>query len=148
MAASPKDPRSRPKLQVAQHHLVEESGQTRIAQPDLAALDVEFETERRLQQGERRGPTLYPVACAPQAWASLRRSRCWRRRSGSNSTSQRGEIRLRDPRLPAFLNEVVLRDLQLGPSSVDLRIRRHGDEVSLEVMRTRGHIQVSIVLTH
>jgi hypothetical protein len=61
---------------------------------------------------------------------------------------QRGEIRLRDPRLPAFLNEVVLRDLQLGPSSVDLRIRRHGEEVSLEVMRTRGQIQVSIVLTH
>jgi hypothetical protein len=60
----------------------------------------------------------------------------------------RGEIRLRDPRLPAFLNEVVLRDLQLGPSSVDLRLRRHGDEVSLEVLRTRGQIQVSIVLTH
>ena len=61
---------------------------------------------------------------------------------------QRGEIRLRDPRLPAFLNEVMLRDLRLGPSSVDLRIRRHGEEVSLEVMRTRGQIQVSIVLTH
>jgi hypothetical protein len=29
-----------------------------------------------------------------------------------------------------------------------LRVRRHGDEVSLEVVRTRGHIQVSIVLTH
>ena len=52
------------------------------------------------------------------------------------------------PRLPEFLNEVVLRDLRLGPSSVDLRVRRHGDEVSLEVVRTRGQIQVSIVLTH
>jgi hypothetical protein len=40
-----------------------------------------------------------------------------------------------------------LRDLQLGPSSVDLRVRRHGEDVSLEVLRTRGHIQVSIVLT-
>ena len=58
----------------------------------------------------------------------------------------RGEIRLRNPRLPVFLNEVVLRELRLGPSSVDLRVRRHGDEVSLEVLRTRGHIQVSIVL--
>ncbi|MFL6839068.1 MAG: hypothetical protein ACJ8FZ_17455, partial [Bradyrhizobium sp.] len=60
----------------------------------------------------------------------------------------RGEIRLRDPRLPEFLNEVVLRDLQLGGSSVDLRVRRHENEVSLEVLRTRGLIQVSIVLTH
>ena len=52
------------------------------------------------------------------------------------------------PRLPEFLNEVVLRDLRLGNSSVDLRVRRHGEEVSLEVLRTRGQIQVSIVLTH
>jgi hypothetical protein len=43
---------------------------------------------------------------------------------------------------------VILRELQLGPSSVDLRVRRHGDDVSLEVLRTRGRIQVSIVLAH
>jgi hypothetical protein len=42
----------------------------------------------------------------------------------------------------------MLRGLRLGPSSVDLRVRRHGDDVSLEVMGTRGQIQVSIVLTH
>jgi hypothetical protein len=42
----------------------------------------------------------------------------------------------------------MLSDLRLGASSVDLRIRRHGKEVSLEVLRTRGQIQVSIVMTH
>jgi len=60
----------------------------------------------------------------------------------------RNEIRLRNPRLPFFLNEVILRDLRLGPSSVDLRIRRHGDDVSMEVLSRRGQIQVSIVLAH
>jgi hypothetical protein len=45
------------------------------------------------------------------------------------------------------LNEVVVRDLRLGDSSVDLRLRRHGDDVSLEMMRTRGRIQVSIALS-
>jgi glycogen debranching enzyme len=100
------------------------------------------------QREKRRGPTLYPVACAPQAWASATPFTLLEAALGLEFDVQRGEIRLRDPRLPAFLNEVVLRDLQLGPSSVDLRIRRHGEEVSLEVMRTRGHIQVSIVLTH
>ena len=69
--------------------------------------------------------------------------------------SARPRIRCRARRNPAaqsapagFLNEVVLRDLQLGPSSVDLQSsppRRRG---SLEVLRTRGQIQVSIVLTH
>jgi hypothetical protein len=43
---------------------------------------------------------------------------------------------------------VILRELQLADASVDLRIRRHGDDVSLEVLRKRGQIQVSIVLTH
>jgi glycogen debranching enzyme len=96
----------------------------------------------------RRGPTLYPVACAPQAWASATPFTLLEAALGLEFDAQRGEIRLRNPRLPAFLNEVVLRDLQLGPSSVDLVVRRHGDEVSLEVLRTRGQIQVSIVLAH
>src|SRR3989337_2237159 len=96
----------------------------------------------------RRGPTLYPVACAPQAWASATPFTLLEASLGLEFDAKRREIRLRDPRLPAFLNEVVLRDLKLGPSSVDLRIRRHGEEVSLQGMRTRGQIHVSIVLTH
>lgn len=100
------------------------------------------------QRERRRGPTLYPVACAPQAWASATPFTLLEAALGIEFDAQRGEIRLRNPRLPAFLHEVVLRDLQLNESSVDLRVRRHGDDVSLEVLRTRGQIQVSIVLTH
>jgi glycogen debranching enzyme len=93
-----------------------------------------------------RGPTLYPVACAPQAWASATPFTLLEAALGLEFDAERSEIRLRNPRLPAFLNEVVLRDLQLRDSSVDLLIRRHGDGVSMEVLRRRGQIQVSIVL--
>jgi len=93
-----------------------------------------------------RGPTLYPVACAPQAWASATPFTLLEAALGLEFDARRGEIRLRNPRLPAFLNEVILRELKLGPSSVDLRVRRHGEDVSLEVLGTRGRIQVSIVL--
>ena len=89
-----------------------------------------------------RGPTLYPVACAPQAWASATPFTLL----GLEFDAERSEIRLRNPRLPAFLNEVVLRELHLGEAAVDLLIRRHGDGVSMEVLRRRGQIQVSIVL--
>jgi glycogen debranching enzyme len=112
---------------------------------DLRRLPELFCGFRREKQ---RGPTLYPVACAPQAWASATPFTLLEASLGLEFDVQRGEIRLRNPRLPAFLNEVVLRDVRLGPSSVDLRVRRHGDEVSLEVLRTRGRIQVSIVLAH
>ncbi|GLR88953.1 amylo-alpha-1,6-glucosidase [Bradyrhizobium iriomotense] len=97
---------------------------------------------------KRRGPTLYPVACAPQAWASATPFTLLEAALGIEFDVARSEIRLRNPHLPAFLNEVVLRELQLGSSSVDLRIRRHGNDVALEVLRTRGQIQVSIVLAH
>jgi glycogen debranching enzyme len=98
------------------------------------------------QREKQRGPTLYPVACAPQAWASATPFTLLEAALGLEFDAERGEIRLRNPRLPAFLNEVILRELKLGPSSVDLRVRRHGDDVSLEVLRGRGQIQVSIVL--
>jgi glycogen debranching enzyme len=98
------------------------------------------------QREKRRGPTLYPVACAPQAWASATPFTLLEAALGLEFDAPGDEIRLRNPRLPAFLDEVVLRDMQLGLSSVDLRIRRHGEGVSLEILRTRGQIQVSILL--
>jgi glycogen debranching enzyme len=97
---------------------------------------------------KHRGPTLYPVACAPQAWASATPFTLLEASLGLEFDAERSEIRLRNPRLPAFLNEVILRELQLGTSTVDLRIRRHGDDVSMEVLGRRGQIQVSIVLAH
>jgi glycogen debranching enzyme len=95
---------------------------------------------------KHRGPTLYPVACAPQAWASATPFTLLEASLGLEFDVERGEIRLRNPRLPAFLDEVILRELQLGTSTVDLCIRRHDDDVSMEVLRRRGQIQVSIVL--
>ena len=108
----------------------------------LPELFCGFKRERR------SGPTLYPVACAPQAWASATPFSLLEAALGLECDAEAGEIRLRNPRLPAFLNQVILRDLSLGESSADLRICRHNDEVSLEVMRTRGKISVSIVMKH
>jgi len=88
------------------------------------------------------------VACAPQAWASATPFTLLEAALGLEFDAGRGEIRLRNPRLPAFLNEVILRELRLGSSSVDLCIRRHGEDVSLEVIRTQGRVQVSLVLAH
>src|SRR3954452_8255344 len=65
----------------------------------------------------------------------------------TNADPAAGQIRLINPSLPAFLEQVVLRNLQLGQSSVDLRVHRHDNEVSLEILRRRGQVQVSIVFT-
>ncbi len=99
----------------------------------------------RLQRGQ--GPTLYPVACSPQAWASATPFTLLEASLGLEFDPFKGEIRLRNPRLPAFLDEVTLRELRLGSSSVDLRVRRHGDTVSLDTPRISGDIRVSIVFS-
>jgi glycogen debranching enzyme len=96
------------------------------------------------QRRRGRGPTLYPVACAPQAWASATPFTLIAAALGLEFDPAAGEIRLRNPRLPRFLGELVLRDLRLGEASVDLMVRRHGDEVSVELLRTSGKIEVSV----
>jgi glycogen debranching enzyme len=91
------------------------------------------------------GPTLYPVACAPQAWASATPFALLQASLGLEFDPFHNEIRLCNPRLPAFLDEVMLRNLQLGSSRMDLRVRRHNDTVSLDTPRIDGGIRVSVV---
>ncbi len=97
------------------------------------------------QQQRGHGPTLYPVACSPQAWASATPFTLLEASLGLEFDPFHGEIRLCNPRLPAFLDEVMVRNLQLGSSRVDLRVRRHNDTVSLDTPRISGGIRVTVV---
>jgi glycogen debranching enzyme len=97
------------------------------------------------QRGRGRGPTLYPVACSPQAWASATPFTLLEASLGLQFDPVANEIRLHNPSLPSFLDEVVIRNLQLKESSVDLKVRRHAHDVSVEILERRGEIQVSIV---
>ena len=99
------------------------------------------------QRARDRGPTLYPVACSPQAWASATPFSLLQAALGLELDPAAGELRLRNPRLPKFLDEVILRNLQVGDSSVDIAVRRNGENVSLGVLKTRGNIEVSVLLS-
>jgi glycogen debranching enzyme len=97
------------------------------------------------QRQHGHGPTLYPVACSPQAWAAATPFALLQACLGLEFDPFTSEIRLSNPRLPSFLDEVTLHNLQLGSSHVDLRVRRHNETVSLDTPRISGGIQVSIV---
>jgi glycogen debranching enzyme len=99
------------------------------------------------QRRRGRGPTLYPVACSPQAWASGTPFTLIQASLGLEFDPDASEIRLRNPRLPAFLDEVFIRNLRLGKSSIDLALRRHNGDVALHVLRKEGSIRVSTVYT-
>jgi len=98
------------------------------------------------QRQPSRGPTLYPVACSPQAWASATPFSLIEASLGLVLDPRHHEVRFCNPGLPAFLDEVTLRNLRLGDSSVDIKVRRHRDDVSLEILRTHGtKLQISLV---
>ena len=99
------------------------------------------------QRERRSGPTLYPVACAPQAWASATPFSLVQAMLGLDFDPALGAITLRNPSLPVFLDEVIIRNLRLGSAVIDLKIHRHGEEVSVEPLRKRGQVQVSVVLS-
>jgi glycogen debranching enzyme len=97
------------------------------------------------QRGRGRGPTHYPVACSPQAWASATPFTLIEASLGLQFDPINNEIRLHNPRLPPFLDWVVLRNLRLKQSTVDLKIRRHANDVSVEILERRGQLQVAVV---
>jgi glycogen debranching enzyme len=97
------------------------------------------------QRARNRGPTRYPVACAPQAWASATPFYLLQAALGLEIDPVGEQLRLRNPRLPNFLDEVTLRNLQVGDSSVDIAISRNGETVALSVLRSLGAIEVSVL---
>ena len=91
-----------------------------------------------------RGPTAYPVACSPQAWAAAAPfallgaclGAAYSAREGTRSVSRSGDAgvprRGRHPR-PAARG-----------SRVDLRLHRHGSDTTLNVLRREGDIRVTL----
>jgi glycogen debranching enzyme len=97
------------------------------------------------QRPRNRGPTRYPVACTPQAWASAAPFSLLQAALGLEIDPAAAELRLRQPSLPKFLREVTVRDLQIGDGSVDFAVRRDGAGVSVSVLRTQGSIEVAVL---
>jgi glycogen debranching enzyme len=97
------------------------------------------------QRARNRGPTRYPVACAPQAWASAAPFCLLQAALGLEVDPAAEQLRLRNPCLPKFLDEVIVRNLQVGDSSVDIAVRRDGESVSVNVLRALGAIEVSVL---
>jgi len=81
------------------------------------------------------GPTLYPVACAPQAWSAGAVFLLLQGCLGLEVDAAASRVLLRAPRLPDFLETVRVDGLEVGASRVSLVVHRDGDDVSVHVER-------------
>lgn len=88
------------------------------------------------------GPTLYPVACAPQAWSAGAVFMLLRACLGMTVRAPERQICFSHPVLPMSLDEVRIQNLKVVDATVDLLMRRHEDGVTVEVLRRRGEIEI------
>jgi glycogen debranching enzyme len=94
------------------------------------------------RRSDGTGPTLYPVACAPQAWAAatpyLLLSACL----GLEIHAPERLVQFDNPTLPTFLNELRIEGLAVNDAKVDLLVTRRDQVVAVDVLRKEGAVEI------
>lgn len=97
---------------------------------------------------EDEGPTHYPVACSPQAWASgtvfALLEAVTGMAIGRDERTGRVQVHLRHPQLPRHLNALEISGLRLGDEAIDLQLHRGDHDVGVLVRRRTSGVDVLI----
>jgi glycogen debranching enzyme len=97
-----------------------------------------------LRRRPDEGPTAYPSACVPQAWAAAAPFMLLQACLGLRFNGSAREITFDHPVLPDLVDELELCNLRLRDASVDLVLHKHADSVSLTVVRKQGEVHVNM----
>jgi glycogen debranching enzyme len=95
-----------------------------------------------LPRQRAQGPTFYPVACSPQAWAAAAPLLLLQSCLGLDFEPNARIISFDEPQLPPFLDEVMLRHLRVGNGRADVAIRRSGRSVVVDTVGRQGEVRV------
>jgi len=95
-----------------------------------------------LPRQRAQGPTFYPVACSPQAWAAAAPLLLLQSCLGLEFEPNARIISFNEPQLPSFMDEVMLRHLRVGNGSADVAVRRSGRSVVVDTLGRRGEVRV------
>jgi glycogen debranching enzyme len=93
-------------------------------------------------RSQGKGPTLYPVACAPQAWAAGAAFLILQSCLGLRVHGAESRICLTYPCLPASIEKLRIQNLRVGGSSIDFELGRTEKSVSLDVLSRTGKIEI------
>ncbi len=91
-----------------------------------------------IERREFDEPVQYPVSCSPQAWASGAVFLFLTSVLGIRPSAPRKELNIVSPTLPPFLDQLNIRNLQVGGSRVDLDFTRRGDRTFCNVVDITG----------
>ncbi|PWT82161.1 MAG: amylo-alpha-1,6-glucosidase [Blastocatellia bacterium] len=91
------------------------------------------------------GPTLYPVACSPQAWASGVVFHLLQSCLHLSLDATERQLSIDRPILPPFLTYIRLLNLELPFGHVDLLFEQHQRDVAVTVLRQQGEFDVRVI---
>jgi glycogen debranching enzyme len=94
---------------------------------------------------EMEFPTLYPVACAPQAWASGAVYMLLASCLGLKVDAVERQISFSRAMLPESIEWLRLTNLSVGTARVDLLLTRHLYDVGVTVLRRDGDVEIVAV---
>jgi glycogen debranching enzyme len=92
--------------------------------------------------GRLATPVPYPVACSPQAWAAGTPFMLLQAALGLIADAPKGVLHIDRPELPAWLPDVTLTALRVGPGEADLRFTRVHGETRCTVLAVRGDLRI------
>jgi glycogen debranching enzyme len=90
------------------------------------------------------GPTPYPVACSPQAWAAGVVSQLLGEMLGLEPDARQNRLTFRNPALPEWLPWVEVRGLRLGHSRLDVVVTRGREGAAVEVLERDGDAEIVV----
>jgi glycogen debranching enzyme len=100
-------------------------------------------TDRR--KGE--GPTLYPVACSPQAWAAAAPLLMLQACLGISIDAARKRIVFDNPYLPHGIPTLAIRNLRCGGISVDMLLERRTDSVLVHKTGAPSEVEIHTMVS-
>jgi glycogen debranching enzyme len=91
------------------------------------------------------GPTSYPVACSPQAWAAGVVFHFVQSCLQLSVDADERRLSIERPILPPFLTYIRFLNLELPFGEVDLLFEQHPLDVNVTVLRQEGNFEVRII---
>jgi glycogen debranching enzyme len=90
-------------------------------------------------------PTLYPVACSPQAWASAALFGVLQAALGLRFDAHNRTLLLDRPTLPPYMDTIQFTGLKIGNETLDLELHQYDNSVGAHVLRRSGDIDLIVI---
>ncbi len=121
----------------------------------LALLDLSGEVELHrlpelfcgLKRRPTEGPTLYPVACSPQAWSAAAPFFILEGCLGISVQAERGRIVFDRPYLPEGISQLSIRNLRCGKAAVDLLLERRSESVLVHCESKPEDLEIMTIIS-